>query len=672
MKNAQPRVLGLVAIASWLLLDSLRMAGPLLSSLYENSLTSVALATFATFAGGGVLAWLAAMMGRHFGHGVVVLYLLAVLAILRLGLPSIAGGWLIAAGLYLTAIAIAGVVMTARVALGNGGPGYLLAGTTLGVAAAVAEQAVLRTWDAVWRADALGWAAMGLVVVLAVFNGWRCRDLEPAPSSQGWWAFGFYWSLLIIAFGNVAWINAQSGLRMSASVIVTIMSLCVAAGLAAQAHRISRPVAMTIAVLGAIGLGLLIQREGTDAIVALPVAIAATTLATAQSLGPAKSPALRRLLAAVVFGLAIITPVLLVQIDSELPLGFPHLAVMFATGIALLAYGAFRAWSAGPLAPADSGVAWIGPGVLLRVRVGAGIALVIGVWTYATYETEPVYSADFVPAPHVVSWNTHQGITHESGAGPRIDLDEIAATVRGNDVIALQEVNRGTLLGGGTDMLEYLAGELRLPYAYSSAYDRQYGNAIFTSRPHANARDVELTQDDGPERRSAIAVDFMGSTFASAQLQSTDNANMTYVIQVEELIAWLDGPQPIVVGADFGREPGSASHTAMLDAGFVDAQAALGVEGPTYIGPDLTGERAATLDYVFGRNVEFTQFELVPVPWSDHWPLVVRVSTGATAPTDLNADFNDLQRVPSISPSPSPSSSPGASASPSPAPSPSN
>ena len=670
MNNAQPRVIGLVAIASWLLLDSVRMAGPLLSGLYETSHISATLATIATFGGGGVLAWIGAMLGRNFGHGTVMMFLLGALAVLRLGLPFVSDGWLIAAGLYLAAFAIAAVVMTTRIAMGNGGPGYVLAGTSLGAAAAVAEQAVLRTWDAVWRADGLGWAAMALVAVLAIFNGWRCRSLEPAGASRGWWALGLHWSLLVVAFANVAWVNAQTDMRMSYGAALAVIALCVSAGLAAQSHRVSRITMIVIGVLGIIAMGIFLQREGSLTAIALPVALAATTLAAAQSLRTSDSSPARRFLAAVVFGLAIIVPPVLVQIETDLPLGFPHLAVMLAAGVAVIAYGAAQTWSAADKTPAGP---WILPGVVLRVGVGVVVAVGVGYWTHTTYEQERNYSADFLAAPYLLSWNVHQGVTHEMASGPRIDLDEVALAVAGHDVIALQEVNRGTLFGGGTDMLEFLAGELELPYSYSAAHDRQYGNAIFTSRPHSNPRDVELTQDAGPERRSALAVDFMGTTFASAHLQTTDDANDSRQTQAEELAEWLSGEHPTVVAAALGCPPGSPAHAAMLQFGFHDVQAAWEVDSPTYIGPGIEGENAEIRDFLFVRHVEVPEFSLLPVPWSDHFPLVARIATGAQAPTVADIDRNEVQPLPSdavvppVVPSPTPDPTASPSASPSPA-----
>ncbi|MFW2513920.1 endonuclease/exonuclease/phosphatase family protein [Demequina sp. SO4-13] len=695
MISAQRRALFLVAVASWLLLDSIRTAGPLLVPLYEDSLIIAVAAAIGTFAGGGVLAWLAAMVGRHFGHGIVVLYLLGVLAVLRLGLPFIGGGWLIAAGLYLVAFAIAGVVMTTRVAIGNGGSGTALAGTALGVAAAVVEHTVLRTWDAVWREDLLGWIAMGLVAALAIAAGALGRTLEPAPSSRGWWAFGLHWSLLVFAFANVGWVNAQTDLRMSAGAAITIVSLCLGAGLAAQVHRVSRVVTAVIAAVGAVALAVVMLLPGTDAALALPVATAATTLAAAHALRPAASTPARRLVAALVFGLAMIGPALVMQLDYEISLGVPPLTVAVAAGVAVLTYGTWRAWSADGAADAraaglepdrthgtDDSVlepdshspdvapegntrpsGWIAPGVPLAAALGVVAAIGVGAWTHTTYEQPRVYSADFIQAPYVTSWNVHFGVTHEAGAGPRVDPDEIAAALQGTDVAMLQEVQRGWLLGGGTDMVEFLAGELDLPYSFAAAHDRQFGNLILTSRPHADPRTLELSYGDGPQGRSALAVDFMGATYASAHLQSTDDADQTRVTQVEELLAWLDAPQPTVVGGDFNVEPGSPVHRAMIDAGFASAQEEIGVIGPTYVGPDLTGEQAAQIDYLFGRNVEFTEFELRSLPWSDHWPLTARASTGALAPTDPEADLNEVQ------PAPAPSPSPSASASPSPSPS---
>ena len=324
MHTAQRRVLGVTAVAAWLLLDAIRAAGPLLSNVLETGTVLAIGAALVVFAAGGVLAWVCALAGRHFGHGVVLLFMLGLVGITRLGMPLVGGGWLVAAGLYLTALALTTMVLASRVALGNGGSEPLVAGTMLGVAAAVAEQTVLRTWDAVWRTDLLGWIALGGLALLAVVNGWRCRRLEPVASSRGWWAYGLLWALIAVAFGNLAWVTSRLELRTSAAAALTIVALLAGAALAAQVRRTSAVVTAVLAVGGLAAAWFLFADAGAAPIasgtavagsagtsvaaVALPVAVAVTALAAAQIMRPAHSSVARRLGAATVFGLAILLP----------------------------------------------------------------------------------------------------------------------------------------------------------------------------------------------------------------------------------------------------------------------------------------------------------------------------------------------------------------------------
>ncbi|WP_203652987.1 endonuclease/exonuclease/phosphatase family protein [Demequina activiva] len=670
MDIAQRRVLGLVAVASWILIDAIRAAGPLLSSLADSGAAFAVGAALLTFASGGVLAWIAALAGRHFGHGVVVLFLLGVVALARLGLPLLGGAWLVSAALYLTALSLAVVVLAARVAMGNGGSPTLLAGTALGAAAAVAEQTVLRTWDAVWRGDLLGWVAIAGVALLALASGWRTMRLEPSASSRGWWAYGLLWSLMVLAFANVSWLNAQTGLRMSATALLAIASLSTAALLAGQATVTSR---VTVTVLGAVGLGalsVLMLRPGLAAAIALPVAVSVLSLAAASVMRSTPSAPGRRLGAATVLGLAVVVPMLLVQLDAQVTLPGTAAVVMVVAGAAVIVGAVWRAWTAAPRPEASSAGAdvgdgatratpdrarapWIAPGVLLRATLGFVVAGALAAWTFTTYETPRALSENFLPAPTAMTWSVNHGVQPEVTGGPDVRLDEVAATIRGSaaDVVMLQEVSRGWLAGGGADVLEYLAGELQLPYAYAGADGPQFGNAILTSREHANPRSITLPAGDGPHARSAVAVDFMGATFASTRLDPRQIGGGE--AQAEALIDWLDVPQPLVIGGDLGDVPSSAVLAVLSDAGFASAQDVAGTSGVTYLGTDPAGGEALTLDYLMGRGVEFRDIETLGVPWSDHLPLLARVATGATAPTEAGEDLNEIQPEAGTSPSPS-------------------
>ncbi|WP_297081035.1 endonuclease/exonuclease/phosphatase family protein [uncultured Demequina sp.] len=709
MHTAQRRVLGVTAVAAWLLLDAIRAAGPLVANLLDTSTLLALGGAVAVFAAGGVLAWVCALAGRHFGHGVVLLFMLGLVGITRLGMPLVGGGWLVAAGLYLAALALTTMVLAARVALGNGGSGPLVAGTMLGIAAAIAEQTVLRTWDAVWRGDLWGWIALGGLALLALINGWRCRHLEPVASSRGWWSYGLLWGLIAVAFGNLAWIAAQTGLRTSATSALAIVSLVTGAVLAAQVRRVSAVVTAVLAATGlaavwflvadadaglATGGAAAVEPAVSLAAIALPIAVAVTALAAAQIMRPAHSSVARRLGAATVFGLAILLPAAGSEAYALVDLPGAPGWVLAASAAAVIAVAVWRAFAPQPAPgshePADADAAmvedggsegreaaavdgdqdggvgdpdpapWIAPGVLLRAGLGLVVAAGAYAWTSATYEQPRALSADFLNAPTIATWNINGGVQPGITGGPAVELGEMAtALVDGaTDVMMLQEVERGSLLSGGADTLEFLAGEIDLPYAYAGGH---HGVALFTSRAHTNPRSLALPAVDGPRDHAAVAVDFMGATYATTRLAGP-GLDADRATQADQLITWLDAPQPTIVGGDLGAEPGTPVPTAFKDAGFVSAQDTVGTPGPTYLGTDPSGSAATIRDYVLGRGVEFSVFGTVGVPWSDHLPVVTRGATGAVAPTDTDTDVNEPQPEagPSASPTPTASASPSA------------
>src|SRR5690606_19664350 len=112
---------------------------------------------------------------------------------------------------------------------------------------------------------------------------------------------------------------------------------------------------------------------------------------------------------AIVFGLAILTPALVMQLDYVIDLGVPRLGIAVAAGVAVLAYGAWRAWIAQPHPADDAAQAtadartpgnWIAPGVPVGAALVAIAGVGVGLWTQSTYESPRAYSADFVQAPH--------------------------------------------------------------------------------------------------------------------------------------------------------------------------------------------------------------------------------------------------------------------------------
>jgi endonuclease/exonuclease/phosphatase family metal-dependent hydrolase len=253
----------------------------------------------------------------------------------------------------------------------------------------------------------------------------------------------------------------------------------------------------------------------------------------------------------------------------------------------------------------------------------AGFAVLGGLWTYTEYEESHAYTDEFIATPTVMVYNLHYGVTPGLSGGPAVDLDQLLGVVKeaNPDVLLLQEVDRGWILAGGVDILEYFAGELAMEYTYSPAHDPQFGNAVFTSRPFTNARTIELPYGDGPQRRSAAVVEFMGVTYASVHLQHKERDD-TRVAQAEALLEGLGSQGRVVVGGDFNDTANSRAFATMIAAGYLSAHGE-GKGQDTYVGPDFQ----AQIDYVFARGVDLRDFEVVDSPWSDHLPLVVTVIT---------------------------------------------
>lgn len=650
--TAAPRSLGLVAIATWLLIDSLRATGPVLLDLAEPTSGPAFGAIAATLAGGAVVAWVASLAAQYFSHGGTVWFLLGVTAVFRIGLPFLDGGWLIGATLYLAALAVATVILAARVAMGNGGGPTLIAGTSLGAAAAVVEQTLLRTLDAVWRDDVWGWVALGAVAALAVFNGWRGVELKPAEHTRGWWAYGLFLALTVYAFANVGYVASQTDLRMAAASALALVGLLLAARVGASAGEFPGGVAIAMAAIGVAGVAVLALVPGTAASIALPVAAALSAFAAAASMRVAPGSAGRSLGASLGFVALLGGPLVAAEVDRIANLPIRHGILITTVGIVLMCAAALRAWRPDRLA--------VAPGVLPRIAVGVVVGVATVWWTHSQFEQERTYSENFLASPAVMSWNLHHSVTPSGEHGPGVNAVQVASTMRDNpaDVTMLQEVERGGLVAGGLDMVEYLAGDLELPYVYAGAQTPQTGNAIIASRPFSEPRSVDLTTSDGPAR-GAVAITFMGATYVSTHIgdEEADAA--------AELRDWVGAVGPVVIGGDLGDATQGVDATTvavLVDAGYTPPTTGLPADGLAAVAADNDDVR---LDFIIGREVELTDFTVLDVPWSDHRPLTATAKTGlsgtiAPEAAEENESLTDPTMSPDAGASPTASTSPTA------------
>lgn len=230
----------------------------------------------------------------------------------------------------------------------------------------------------------------------------------------------------------------------------------------------------------------------------------------------------------------------------------------------------------------------------------------------------------------LLDWNLHYGVS----ADPSVRLDEMVATIEdsGADVVTLQEVSRGWVLGGGADMATFLARETGMRVVFVPAADRQFGNAILWDPLRGDLADVArhaLPYGAGPQERSAVSatLDAAGVPVrvTSVHLQHREENTPTRLDQLGTLLADEPVEGAYVLAGDLNAEPGWDEITLVEEHGLESGQDAAG-------DPDaLTSPAVAPahrIDWVFGSDpVTFRSFEVLDVTASDHRPLLTELRT---------------------------------------------
>ena len=244
----------------------------------------------------------------------------------------------------------------------------------------------------------------------------------------------------------------------------------------------------------------------------------------------------------------------------------------------------------------------------------------------------------------IVTYNIQWG----KGRDGRIDLDRIARTIRGADVIALQEVERHWRPQAHPDQAARLA--TLLPdhhWVFGPAMDlagegrgarRQVGNMTLSRFPISATRNLPLPSRPAPGEVNDTQA-MLECVIEAARPFRLCNAHLNYLdeaLRLEQLDLMLaliidaparggpitlpgrppgpqddwiypppDGrypgmPEACAVLGDFNCEPGSATYRAMTARGFQDGLALAGFEageGVTF--PANGRERAQRLDHIF-------------------------------------------------------------------------
>lgn len=213
----------------------------------------------------------------------------------------------------------------------------------------------------------------------------------------------------------------------------------------------------------------------------------------------------------------------------------------------------------------------------------------------------------------VLTYNIHHG----EGRDGRLDLPRLADAIRAAepDLVALQEVDRGTRRAGGVDQLAELARLVGMHAEFGKAMDYDggvYGVAILSRWPVEDARTHLLPAWPGAEPRAALTVtvrlggDGPRVSFTSTHLEQSRDSE-AQITQARGLIDGLAETRgPAILAGDLNARPGSAAlalvesvwTTALPDGALPAPVAADGSVGPD---PGAGRRRGPRGDFVLFR-----------------------------------------------------------------------
>ncbi|MBF0723758.1 endonuclease/exonuclease/phosphatase family protein [Sanguibacter inulinus] len=650
------RLVLLLAVVTALTADLVRTSGPLIDQAFTAGVVQAGATAVGTYAAAGALVALVCLRRQVAGPALVTG--VVSLVVLRLAVQATQGSARFVLGLVAVALALAVLVVTAAVAARVSGR-VVAAGVSGGLALSAALTLAWSTWDPVWRPGVVAWVTPVLLGGVAVLLARGLRRLPAAPAVRGLWLLGPFVGLAVMTVANPAFLASQTGLPLwVAGPLLLVPAVLVAVVLVLPVARTPRTPAwidgLLVVVLGSASAGVFAAATWPHdpgawrtVLVCLSLLVLAVgaPLALARALTrPVRDQSSARLAgAAACAGLGVIVPLLVYQLDYDVPLGVPNAVVPVLVAV-LLSIMAARARSRARASERDAVGTDGTDGTVELSTVGAplraqlvlvtltcallvvGTAVVLpssGTGTPAD-ERPPVADGTL----QMLDWNLHYGVS----TGPGVELDEMVDVIAGSgaQLVTLQEVSRGWVMGGGSDMATYLEQRLGMHSAFVPAADRQFGNMILWDESLGDGTDIDptaLPYGAGPQRRSAVNVtlDVDGTPLrvTSVHLQHRMGNIDT---RLDQIAALLDA-EPVVgarlVAGDLNAEPGWPEVALFEAAGLTSAVDEAGDPLSSTFPSDAPSSR---IDWIFGAGVSFSDVEVLDVRQSDHRPLVATVS----------------------------------------------
>lgn len=182
----------------------------------------------------------------------------------------------------------------------------------------------------------------------------------------------------------------------------------------------------------------------------------------------------------------------------------------------------------------------------------------------------------------VLTYNIH----HAEGTDGKVDYERLAGIINDlePDVVALQEVDRGTQRTHGVDQAARLSELTGMQHVFGTAMHYQggeYGEAILSRFPIAEPKSHRLPFRFGQEPRAALSVRVRPDNglpeflFVGTHLCHQSNETRTdQVKQLSRLFGGTSGGEnnlPVILAGDLNARPDSEPMKELLENGWADA-----------------------------------------------------------------------------------------------------
>ncbi len=261
---------------------------------------------------------------------------------------------------------------------------------------------------------------------------------------------------------------------------------------------------------------------------------------------------------------------------------------------------------------------------LWLIPIFALILLVLPLAQTILWRTPTSVAGEGLPV-RVMTYNLNNGFNTKG----KLDIEEIAQVIENNhpDIVALQEVSRGSVINGRLDMLAWLSQRLHMPYVFGPTADHFWGNAILSRYPILAYSNKDLPSSELPiPSGSIVALIDIGQN-ERLKVITTDLRNVSENVtisqlQSESIVGFLNGINTgrIVFLGSLNAEPDAGEIRTLHQAQLIDAAANIDQELVYTFASDNPYQR---IDYIWtSYDLLTTDVQVLLSTASDHLPVV--------------------------------------------------